>query len=351
MTMNLKKKKKNMIGNFLLWVAEKQNKHWILSLFFIRLLAIWFSLIINFFGEALCLIRVLEGKKQLTFWGYLGTGILIIVVTLGEIASRYYNRKKEHDKDNNGAAFILRSLRNATSSLCDSKYNTLVNQIHTLNNNPKGRIPEIVSNPEKQLEDISSGMANCLCELLQEDKGKKWRTDDVCVSLAYEYPHDEPGTWHWVTTNERGLSLEQLLKESDDGAISTMKYCLGKPGNKVFFNSKESACTEKHYLPDPNDEYDSDDKLLGSIACFEDTIKKNDIEYIHYVLTISTNDRQFVTLKEDDYSPNTDAKKALRELEDNVKFNIYNNIVRDFLKRTRVEFCLLYLSRLKHSKP
>lgn len=346
--MNAKGKK--WIGKALLKYASWQHKHWILSLLLVRLLAVWFSFVVTYAGETLYLIEVLEnGRKQFTVFGIICTLLLIAFVTFGEISLKY-DREKDHKKYERGAAFMLRNLRDATSTLCDSKYNTLVSVIDNIKKSSGNDIPEIISNPEKQLDGLASQISNCLCQLLQEDKGEKWRVEDVFVSIAYEYPSDAPGQWHWAT-RERGLSLQELFREGTEGQISTMVYCLRNKGNKVFYNSKQTALAEKHYVPDLGDEYDADGNLLGSIACFEDTIKKNDVVYIHYVLTISTYDKKFVSIDASNYEAQEEADTAYQEAEDAVKYNMYKNVVSDFMMRARVEFCLLYLSRLKNQLP
>lgn len=343
----MKKKITKWIGKIATKFAKWQQKHWILSLFSVRLLAVWFSFIVTYAGEALLLIKHYEsGKKQFTIFGMVCTVILIAFVTFGEISLRYAC-EKDQDKHDRGAAFMLRNLRDATSTLCESKYNTLVNEIYKITTQSGSIIPDIISNPEKQLDNIANQMSSCLCKLLQEDKGEKWRQSDIFVSIAYEYPSDESGAWHWATS-ERGLSLDGLLHH-DEQRMSTMLYCLENKGSKVFFNSKQTAFDENRYIPDSEDEYDSDGKLLGSIACFEDTIKKNDIAYVHYVLTISTYDKRFVSIEANDYETPEDADAAYKAAEEAVKYNMYKNIVSDFLMRVKIELCLLYLSQLKDS--
>lgn len=344
--MNAKWKK--WIGKALSGYAGWQHKHWILSLLLVRLLAVWFSFVVTYAGESLHFIKVLDGgKKQFTAFGIICTLLLIAFVTFGEMSLKY-DREKDHKKYERGAAFMLRNLRDATSSLCDSKYNTLVSAIDNIKKTSGADVPEIVSNPEKQLDGLANQITSCLCQLLQEDKGEKWRIEDIFVSIAYEYPSDAPGEWHWAT-KERGLSLQELFKEDTESRISTMLYCLRNKGNKVFYNSKQVALQEKHYMPDLVDEYDTDGNLLGSIACFEDTIKKNDVVYIHYVLTISTYDKKFVSIDASNYENQEEADFAYHEAEDAVKYNMYKNVVSDFMMRARVEFCLLYLSRLRES--
>lgn len=345
----MKAKGMKWIGKALSRYASWQHKHWILSLLLVRLLAVWFSFVVTYVGEALYLIKVLQnGRKQFTAFGIICTLLLIAFVTFGEMSLKY-DREKDHKKYERGAAFMLRNLRNATSSLCDSKYNTLISAIDSIKKSSGADIPEIISNPEKQLDGLANQISNCLCQLLQEDKGEKWRIEDVFVSIAYEYPSDAPGEWHWAT-KERGLSLQDLFSEGTEGQISTMLHCLRKEGNKAFFNSKQDALAEKHYVADLEDEYDVNGNLLGSIACYEDTIKKNDVVYIHYVLTISTYDKKFVSIDSSNYDTQEEADIAYQEAVDAVKYNMYKNVVYDFMMRARVEFCLLYLLRLKELK-
>lgn len=335
-----------MIGNALSKYAVWQCKHWIWSLLLVRLLAVWFSFIVAYAGETLYLVKVSNtGRKEFTVFGIVCTIILIAFVTLGELALRH-EREKDRRTHDLGAVLMLKHVRDATSSLCDSKYNTLLNAIDNLKSTGNVTIPDIVSNPEKQLDNLSNQMSSCLCELLQGEKGEKWRVEDVFVSIAYEYPSDEPGVWHWAT-KERGLSLNELFAQCDDGQISTMSHCLRNKGNKVFYNSKQDALKANHYIPDLHDEYDAGGNLLGSIACFEDKIKKNDVVYIHYILTISTYDKKFISIDATNYDTKEEAEEAYRNAEDAVKFNMYKNIVSDFLMRARVEFCLLYLSQLR----
>lgn len=341
-------RRNNWLEKILLKFAEWQHKHWVASLLLVRLMALWFSFIIAYGGESLRLITTSNNKKQLTWLGVICTVILILFVVIGDISIKF-ERDRDKKKHDNGAMFILKIVRDATSRLCDSKYNTLVNIIDNINRGIRTSVPEIISNPEKQLIELADQLSNSLCRLLQENKGEKWRQSDVFVSIAYEYPSEEQGKWHWAT-RERGLSLDDLFKKDTNGRISTMQFCLEKIGNKVFFNSKQDAFQEKHYIPDNDDEYDSNGKLLGSIACFEDTIKKNDVEYIHYVLTISTYDKRFVSIEQSDYEKSEDADIAYNEAVEATSYNMRKNVVCEFQMRAKIELCLLYLLHLKSVK-
>ena len=342
------RRKKRRTGKILLWCARWQQEHWVLSLILVRISAIWFSLIVNYGGSFLKLTKIEDDQNQLTLLGWFLTILLVGWISLNEVANEY-KWNKTQDKYDIAAAFVLRNLRDATASLCDSKYNTLLNEIDKIRQNSNCPIPQIISDPEKQLDGLSNQLSNCLCQLLQEDKGERWRINDVCVSIAYEFPSEKPNVWHWAT-KERGLSLDKLFNETDGKPISTMLHCLKSKGNKVFFNSKQKAFEDKHYLPDQFDEYDSDGNLLGSIACFEDTIKKNDIVYIHYILSISTYDKKFVSINIDNIENQEEANEVYKKAEDAVKYNIHKIIVTDFLMRAKVEFCLLYLLMLEKNE-
>lgn len=339
-------KVRKWISNLMIKFAEWQQLHWVLSIILVRLLAVWFSFILAFAGEPLLIRVVSEGKKQLTLLGIVCSFFLILFAAFSEISLKYLNMKDQKSHDN-GAMVILRNLRDSTLSLCESKYNTLLQEISRIKNNRNQSVPEIISNPEKQLDGLANQMTNCLCQLLQDGKGDKWRQSDIFVSIAYEFPTDSPGIWHWAT-RERGLSLGELFA-TDKDCVSTMRFRLQSKGNKTFYNSKQEAFLDKKYIPDSDDEYDANGNLLGSIACYEDTIKKNDIAYVHYILTISTYDKHFVSINPGNFESQEEADRAYIDAVETVKYNMYKNIVLDFMMRARVEFCLLYLSQLKRS--
>lgn len=335
---------KTWTGKLLSWCYDWQQDHWVLYILLIRLQAVWFSFVLTYGGEYLHLTEVTDGKRSFTGTGIFITILLVLAVIACEISTRYMN-KQSSNNHSPGAALILSNLRDATVALCDSKYNTLVNKIHNISVN-NSRVPDIISSPEKQLDVLTSQMSRCLCQLLQPDKGEPWRPEDIFVSIAYEYPSIAKDEWHWAT-KERGLPLVDLFKEGPNSSISTMLHCLQNKGNRVFFNSKQDAFNQKCYLPDSEDEYDNNGNLLGSIACYEGKVKKNDVTYIHYILTISTYDKKFVSIDENTFKDQEEAKKARHNAEEAVKSNISKHIVHDFSIRAKIELCLLYLSDLK----
>lgn len=328
--------KKSRLKRFLTWIANVQINHPFSNLLLVRLSAIWFSLILTYFGESLSLIYIdpVTNKRGFSLFGIIATVFIILATTLGELAKLYYEQSDNEPFEVGGFIF-LNNLRNAFNITCKNKYSTLLSKIHALKSTQSNDIPAIISDPPKQLNIIADEMQNCLRHLLREDNNKHWaKDDDLFVSIIYQFP--EEGTnakWYWAT-EEHGLGIEGLLKDYEGGKTSTFKYLIANKGSVRFFNSKADAEKNCMYIEDDLDERDDNGNLMGSIACYEDFIKKGDIEYIHYVLMISTYSKKFTS-------------SLSKEAVDNVKHNMKEFIISDFQFRIRIELCLLYLSELQ----
>lgn len=319
-------------NKFLMWCSDIQQKHWGYYLLLVRLSALWFSLFIAFLGEPMHLVTVTDsGSKILTWFGWICTIVIFSVIAVGEYAKKYAEKAYSEPFEIGGFA-LLNNLRSGINTICDSKYRTLLSQIHAIKETQTFETPLIVSDPPKQLDSIAKEMANCLCQLLKDNS--RWKADDLYVSIAYQFPL-EGQEWHWAT-EEHGMSLEELLAPATDKGISTLNHLLSSKGSSVFFNSKAEAEQRKIYLADDSDERDEQGNLMGSIACYEHHVKKHDVTYIRFVLMVTTYSKRFVP----DDSP---------EIIDNVKYNMKSFVVSDFIVRTRIELCLLYLDQLhKH---
>lgn len=329
-------KANNKVKSLLLKYAAFQHKHWLIYLLIVRLSAIWFSLVFTYLGEPWHLTKITDvGSKQPTILGWIATAVIFSIIIIGEIAVhiegsvydvKYYER----------GYVALGKLRSRINRICQTKKQTLLLLLKDIKSSKKtsqiGNIPQIISNPRKQLETIVVEMANCLADFLSESTGRRWQPSDLFVSIAYEFPC-EGNEWHWAT-EEQGLSLCELLEANDpQTGLSTFSYILSVNSNSVFFNSKEEALKDKKYVKDGLDETDNEGHLCGSIACFKRALKKDDKIYIRYVLTITSYSRQFVTDNSVDAIDNT--KHNMREL-----------VLSDFFERINVELCLLYLDYL-----
>lgn len=324
-----KKMEFTWISNRLISMANFQQKHWIIYLILARLSVAWYSLILTYWGTDL---KLLTANNNFTPLGLFFTLTLAIVVLLFEIANKHKQTLDKNSWEAKGYQ-LLSNLREETDNICKIKFTTLLNAIDSIKTNNQNAFSAVISDPSKQLDEIAKRMASSLRYLLQEE-GSSLLIDDLYVSIAYQFPL-ESDEWFWAT-EEHGLSFEDLLTPQISSfdqmeMVSTFKHLLSARGRSIFYNSKADAEKDHKYIVDDFDERSSDGKLLGSIACYEDFIKKSDKKYIHYVLTISTYSRPFTT--------------NLQEVE-NIKYNMNTHFISLFSIRIRIELCLLYLQKL-----
>lgn len=317
--------------------ADFQEKYRFFSIIFLRLPVLWFPLVLTYFGDNLKLVSLLEsGKRHLTVLGIIVTCVIVIVSLVAEY-SLLNNKGRENDYNYyKYSYYVLRGLKDSINNVCNTKKNTLLTKIQQIKMFDVVEAPLIVSNPQRQLDNLVKEMQSCLLDFLHVSGGKRWTTNDLYVSIAYEFPEDNTG-WKWAT-EERGMDLPELFSTDDpDGNISTLLYLLNGRSSSVFFNEKEKARQRGVYLPDALDEFDDDDKLLGSIACYENKIKKGDVTYIHFVLSISSYKKKFY---ENDM--NVEQNDGLKNTRDHME----NMVVFEFLERIGIELSLLYLESL-----
>lgn len=322
----------NVLQKGLLKIAQFQKTHWFISIFLIRLSAVWFSLILAYFGETLSLIKVVEGTKSMTWIGAVATGLLILAILLFE-AAKHVESHVNRDPFEVGGFFFLNSLRKGINKICDSKLSTLIARVDSVKKSGC-KAPTIVSDPPKQLQGISDQIVGCLSQLLAEKSDNQVSGKDIYATIAYQFPQ-EGNEWHWAT-EERGLGLDQLVPATTAGhsAKSTFLVLLESGKNYVFYNRKQEAFETGKYICDDYDEKDDNGKLKGSIACYKLEIKKNDTIYVRAVLSITSYQQQFSS---------DESNEVIRT----VRKNMDDFVISDFSKRIKIELCLLYLSFLQ----
>ena len=291
---------------------------------------IWFSLILNFFGEYFHLIAKDEEKgRHFTVLGIILTFAVVCFSSLLVMAQRYYEYYKLNNDKDKRKLFVLEQVNAETNKICDNKFITLKKLILKIKNGENVTFPKIVSRPCDQLKHILEKINTCLCKLLSQ-KEYTIKPDDLYVSLYYNFPL-ENNEWKQADnlSPEKGLSINELLNDDH----STFSKVLKSREPFLLYNSKEKALKNDSYIRDEEDREDNDHNLKGSIACYRIIIKENGREIIKAVLSIGTYDKKFV---------NSDDKKTI----DNVKFNMDEYILKPFIRRLNVELCLLYLSIL-----
>lgn len=339
MTPKNKQSIKKIAANFIRRFHSCFQKHWIIFTIFLTGASWWFSLIITFFGEQFYLIGINEaGNKFMTWQGIVTTAILFLLLFLTS-ASQIYCEKHNDDKIKleqiNASYVLIEKVLTSVGDVCDNKFN---NQIKLIKDIKDGKTapPQVYSEPCKQLQKILDEISACLATCLQETE-LRVKKRDIYVSLAYNFPLENEETWQWaLAKQEKGLTIKQLLTPK-----TTFYYLLNNEVEQplVFFNSKEEAYIQGHYLPDEQDERDRERKLKGSIACYLITIKLDNTTYIRAILSFSTHNKMFVKDNED------------KDVLDTVIHNIKETILTDFSKRINIELCNYYLQYLYGNHP
>lgn len=340
--MKKNKNKKSIISR----LSDFSSNHWLLLSIIVAISASW-SLILTYFGEWLGLISIEINNntivnKNLSPIAWIITIILIAGSAFSIITSRY---KEVNDEDKiNALTFkywylLLDKLVSSIDTVCRNKLNTQINNIISLKKT--GNEPPIIySEPCNQLKAITTEMKNCIAYLLS-DKGRRFESNDIYISIAYNFPEEDKNNWQWAEqlADEKGLSIQELKAQG-----TTFSYVLDNVTEKspyVFFNSKQEAYESGHYIPDNEDNYDLEHRLKGSIACFRVTVKKIDTEYIKAVISISSYKKQFVDLSA--FSTEDEKKSEI----ENIAYNIYSVPVSEFSERIKIELCNYYIQLLR----
>jgi hypothetical protein len=173
-----------------------------------------------------------------------------------------------------------------------------------------------------------------LCKILSYEN-YKINNNEMYVCLHYNFPK-ESKDWHLAESlyPERNISTKELIKSD-----STFKEILSSRKDLIFWNSKEDARKQNKYIPDAEDQYDENQNLKGSIACYKIQVISHGITYINAIISFVTYSKKFI---------NTDGMKAEDEKKaiDTVKYNIKANILSAFKKRINIELSLLYIVKL-----
>lgn len=339
-----KQKSKNLIENILTVLARFQRKHWVITLIFVTLPAFWLPLLYTFFGVQLGLTAVAEQSCQLTTIGRIIMGICFAVVAIGNGATIYDEKVNGEDlrleelnaelleQKENG--LVLRDLNNSANTICESKLATLTDKVDYYIAHP-AEAPAVVSDPRKQLNSLAQELSICLAGLLKFQDRRN--VADLFTSIIFRFPQNKDKNWQWATS-ERGLSIPDLFT-GREGRKSTFKSLLDNKGHSIFRNSKQSALENNQYIADNEDEYDEEEKLKGSIACFQYEIKKNNRVIIEFVVTITSYSQQFVQgMKDGD------------DIVKNVKHNLEKVVMPNYMVRAKIELCLLYIKYLNEGK-
>lgn len=298
-----------------------------------------FSFILVFCGDKIpspFTLTKYDNDDHLRLTG-LGWGISIISwvwTFLIEAADKYYQYKHDKDMANAEAVnFIRERVGTRIVNVCNNKYNTLISLISRVVSG-KAKPSFIISKPKEQLKTMSKEMAACLRSLLIHN-GYNLNENEMYVSLFYKFHTSEKWRQADSMFPEVGLSITDVTTNPN----STFSQVLNSKNGIIFINDKQAGLHLGQYIPDKDDKYDDDSNLKGSILCYRIICKKDDINLITAVLSISTYNKRIEPSNQSDKVKNT-------------QDNICNYIITEFEKRIKIELCLLYLSELysEHKK-
>lgn len=315
--------------NKLVKLHEWVQKKWFIVAIFLSTSSIWFSLILNFWGENLKFIsKDAEGERKFTPIGLVLTIFVITFSCLIAMAQRCYEYEKLNTDKDKRKLYVLENVDLGTNKVCDNKFITLKKRILSIKRGKEAQCPQIVSNPCEQLKHIVEKINVCLCKLLTQ-KEYNINEDELYISLYYNFPM-ENDEWKLADSlsPEKGLSIDELQDDK-----STFSNVLKAKNPFLFYNSKEQARKSDCYISDGEDKNDENNELKGSIACHRIVVKEDNQDLIKAVLSITTYNKRFVNSND-------------RKIIDNTKYNIQEYILKPFIKRIDIELCLLYLAYL-----
>lgn len=273
-----------------------------------------------------------EDHLRLTVLGMSLSIVSLVWTFLLEASEKYFEYKKEEDISNAEAVnYIRERVDTRIVTVCNNKYNTLISLIDNIANG-KTTPKCIISRPCDQLKTITKELVACLRSLLAHQK-YYLNENDMYISIFYKFRSDNVWNQTHSAFPETGESIEYITKNTN----STFNHTLKSKNGFIFINDKQLGKELGQYIPDKDDKYDQNGKLKGSILCYRIICKKNGIDYITAVISISTYNKKI-------------EPSNLPNLVKNTGDNICNYIISAFEKRIRVELCLLYLSNLYEKK-
>ncbi|MCH5260920.1 MAG: hypothetical protein J1F18_14255 [Lachnospiraceae bacterium] len=343
--MSKPRNEKQVKSNILTLLAQFQRTHWIFTLIFVNLSAVWLPILYTFLGVQLKLVTIVDQSSQFTPLGSAIMAVFLLIIFGGNGALIYDEKvngknlefKKLEDEllEQKESGLVLRDLNSSANEICESKLSTLTDQLDFFITHSEEIPPVIISNPRRQLDSLAKELSICLAGLLKFQERR--HVTELFTSIIYRFPEENDKDWHWATT-ERGLSISGLTSQQG-GRMSTFQYLLQSKGHSVFKNSKQVAFDANQYIPDNEDEYDEDGKLKGSIACFQFDIKKNNKTIIEFVVSITSYAQQFV-------QGMTDGDEVVK----NVRYNLERVVIPNYIVRAKIELCLLYIKYLNESR-
>ena len=291
----------NPLRKLLTKINKINQNQWLICSIFTTMSGMWFSLILGFFGSSLCLTKINEnGDKVFTILGGILTLVTVGWSLLSLIAQRYceYHNKNIGISQENleNSETFFNSLNSSSANIIEKGVTAKLAYVERVLQTKSTTMPTYpIKKPCETLSNITCEMAQTLSKLLSYKKYNV-RYQDLFVNIYYSFPQENDQQWYKAHSvrSENGLSIEELLKPN-----TAFFEALNSNKNYVYYNDKEMAIEQNHYVPDPDD-IRKNKNVIGSIACYLYEIKRNSKVYIKFMITLSSYGKKFSKINSDD---------------------------------------------------
>ena len=296
------------------------KRHWIWYTLIVSAPTIWFTFVVSVFGKVL---HIKNAAGDFTLGGKIISAVVIVLSFVISLMNNRYASKSEFGELEKlrGHVEYLDRITESVDSICDQKATKITRTIYQVKKENKN-VPEIISDPRKQLEKILEQIAVCLAAFMKRPQ-EKYSSKDFTITMAYNFPVENKD-WIWLDGTIANLENKSTFNHV---RTSNKKY--------YFNNKKENAKKEDRYMYDSYDvTNEANGKPIGSIFCYNYKIHQGNTTYVDAILTISTKQKRFVNEDDD-------------EKIENARDNIIRLVDENFGRRIKIELGLLYLDSIE----
>ncbi len=293
----------------------------ILHLIFTFLPTVWFSLCLNWLGEALFLVVRTENQTRLTPFGIVLTVLVVLLAILFQILHFIKSNNVDYHAllENYNA---MKKVADSLSTLCNRRSKTYIRFIEENKKSISRYALSGIHDPIESINNILDEVSVFFADSLSV------RRNQVSANLAYCVCDNK--IWTWADSNGMEDPALTALINNEQSAIYQVSS--GRQ-NFVFHADKIEANKKSEYLFNKKD---AEHNNIGSIICAKVVCGKHNKEYIFAVMTISTY-----------------GKRIIHDLsnEKQVKEFIKDQILEQYFERIRMELALVYAKHLASGNP
>lgn len=293
----------------------------ILHLIFTFLPTVWFSLCLNWLGEALLFVVRVENQTRLTPFGIVMTVLVVLLAILFQILHFIKSNNVDYHAllENYNA---MKKVADSLGALCNRRSKAYIRFIEENKNSISRDALPGIHDPMESINNILDEVSVFFADSLS------LRRNQVSANLAYCICGNR--VWSWADSNGMEDPALTALINNEQSAI--YQVASGRQ-NFVFHADKIAANKKSEYIFNKKD---FEHNNIGSIICAKIVCGKHNREYIFAIMTISTY-----------------GKRIIHDLsnEKQVKEFIKDQILEQYFERIRMELALVYAKHLASDHP